>query len=265
MTLELWQVLVLAVVQGVTEFLPISSDGHLVVVAALMAPGGRVENLDIPGLVIILHGGTLLSILVFYWRRILDLLRDFPTVMRLAVATIPAVLVGLPIKLLAEHWLGNPVLAGVNLILTGVVLVFAGRMVSGDRHYRQLSYAQSLFIGLAQAVAILPGMSRSGCTISAGLKTGLTPVSAATFSFLMAIPAISGACLLEAISVWKSGGLSIPYEHLGAGIVVSFVVGLLSLWWLIRWLERGRFAAFAWWCIPVGVGVLIWQTLLSRP
>src|SRR5262245_64231254 len=108
MDIQLWQVVVLAVIQGITEFLPISSDGHLVVAAALMVPSGSHASLDIPDLVIVLHAGTLLSIIVFYWRRVVDLLwRDWRTVWLLGVATVPAVIGGLAVKKYAEAWVGK--------------------------------------------------------------------------------------------------------------------------------------------------------------
>ncbi|MGE0761576.1 MAG: undecaprenyl-diphosphate phosphatase [Pirellulaceae bacterium] len=263
MELELWQIVVLAIVQGITEFLPISSDGHLVVVAALLAPGQGAESFELPDLVVVLHGGTLLSILLFYWRRIQELLwQDWHTARLIVVATIPAVLVGVPIKLFAEAWLGDPLLAGIFLIVTGLVLLTARHRPAVQRHYRELGYGTAFLLGMAQAAAILPGLSRSGCTISTGLRWGLTPVSAATFSFLMAIPAIGGACTLEALSILKAGHLSMPLGHLAVGTAVSFVVGLFALWWLVRWLESGRFVWFAAWCIPLGIAVIAWQ--LSR-
>ena len=145
MNLELWQILVLAVVQGITEFLPISSDGHLVVVAALLAPGGDPNRLEVPDLIVVLHAGTLASIVVFYWRRIWELLAsDRKTIWLLLIATIPAVVIGLPTKLFAESILGNPILAGLFLIVTGIVLLAARAAVPGVRDHRQLTGREAL-------------------------------------------------------------------------------------------------------------------------
>ena len=261
MQLELWQIIVLAVIQGVTEFLPISSDGHLTIAAALMA-GGKREMLDVPDVIVVLHGGTLLSILVFYWRRIIELLRaDRRTIWLLFAATIPAVGVGLPVEMFAKEWLASVPLTGICLVITGLVLILAGYTVPGVRHYRELGLIEAVGMGISQAAAILPGLSRSCCTITTGLRFGLTPTSAATFSFLMAIPVIAGACFVKSLTIWKAGGLSTPASHLLIGVVISFAVGLVSLWWLVRWLERGRFALFALWCIPLGMGVLMWEAL----
>jgi undecaprenyl-diphosphatase len=260
MQLPLWQILILAVVQGITEFLPISSDGHLTVLAALMAPQGRSESFEISDLVIVLHGGTLLSIIVFYWRRLRELLRgERASIGLVAAATVPALIVGLPAKLFAEKWLTDPVLAGACLMLTGVVLLLAARFTGGTRDYPQLRYREAIWIGVAQAAAILPGLSRSGCTIGLGMASHLHPRAAATFSFLMAIPVIGAACALELLQILHSGQLQTPVTHLAAGVAVSFVSGLLSLSWLLNWLERGRFSLYAWWCIPLGLAVLVWQ------
>jgi undecaprenyl-diphosphatase len=238
--------------------LPISSDGHLVVAATFLGLGD--QTLDVSDVIIVLHTGTLLSILVFYWRRIWELLRnDRRTIGLIVVATIPVVVIGLPIKLFAESWLEDPVLAGIFLVVTGLVLVAAQWAKPQNRSYRDLTIGEVLLLGLAQAAALLPGLSRSGCTIATGLHQGMAPQSAATFSFLIAIPAITGACTLEFFELWQRGGISTPLTTLLTGIAVSFVVGWGALWWLVRWLERGRFAWFAYWCIPVGVSIMAWQ------
>ncbi len=260
MDLAFWQILVLAVVQGMTEFLPVSSSGHVVVMSALIC--GEGQELDIGDINIVLHLGTLLSILVFYWHRIWRLLgQDRRTIGLLALGTVPAVIVGLPLKMSGlDFLLESPLLAGMLLPVTGLVLLWVSRSMSGQREYNDLSYGDALKIGLAQATAILPGLSRSGITISAGLKCGLAPKSAATFSFLLAIPAIGGAGVLEVMSLMReTTTIQTPVSYLVAGGLVAFMVGLISLWWLINWLERGRLQLFAWWCIPLGIAVVIWQ------
>ncbi len=259
MQLALWQILVLAVVQGLTEFLPISSSGHLVVLAALMGAGDP-EQLEVGDLSVVLHVGTLCSILVFYARRIWRLLGDDRrAIPLLIVGTVPAVVIGLGIKLTCEHLIESPLLAGVMLVVTGLVLLWSARGPSGRTEYTQMSYRQALLIGLSQAAAILPGLSRSGTTISVALRQGLAPRAAATFSFLLAIPAIAGAGLLTAISAASKAGLQTPWSSLLAGGGVAFLVGLAALGWLVRSLERGRLSLFAWWCIPLGVVVTSWQ------
>jgi undecaprenyl-diphosphatase len=260
MELAFWQVFVLAVVQGMTEFLPVSSSGHVVVVSALICEEG--QNLDIGDINIVLHLGTLLSILVFYWHRVWRLLgQDRRTVGLLVVGTIPAVAVGLPLKMVGPDFLlESPLLAGMLLPVTGLVLLWVSKSMKGEKAYNDMSHSNAVKIGLAQATAILPGLSRSGMTISAGLRCGLTPESAATFSFLLAIPAIGGAGVLEVASLMReTTTVHTPISYLIAGGFIAFVVGLVSLRWLINWLESGRLQLFAWWCIPLGIAVVIWQ------
>ena len=266
MALNLWQVLLLAAVQGVAEFLPISSSGHIVVLAALLA-GGDVSSFDISSLNIVLHLGTLASIVVVYWRRVLRLLGEDRRLIGLLIAgTIPAVAIGLPIKKFAsDQVLENPFLAGGMLVVTGAMLLWIQRRKWGSRPLDALTYADASVIGLSQAAAILPGLSRSGSTITAALSRGLAPQAAATFSFLLAIPVIAGAGVLELKDQWElrqSGAPPlVPTSYLAAGALTAFVVGVFALWWLLRWLESGKLSLFAWWCIPLGIIVMIWQAL----
>jgi len=158
----------------------------------------------------------------------------------------------------------SPALAGAMLLVTGSILIWTSRQQKGERVYQSLTVGQALLIGLSQAGAILPGISRSGATISMGLRLGLAPAQAATFSFLMAIPIIAGGGAYELLSMVRNhtpGGTPISYLLLGG--IVSFVVGLAALGWLIRWLQQGRFQQFAWWCIPVGLAVLAWQCVIA--
>lgn len=256
------EIVLLAVIQGLTEFLPVSSSGHLVVTEALLEAAGRPPLPDNIQVNIVLHLGTLLAILVFYRREIQGLLaKDHRVAALLVVGTLPAILVGVPLKLTAPGLLDSPLLAGGMFLATGALLLWAGRVIPGGHHYRELSYRQVLLIGAFQAAAILPGLSRSGSTIAAGLATGLDRENSATFAFLLAIPAIAGAGVLEGLELLRhpEGGSSLWLLLLGA--TVSLLVGLVALNWLITWLRRGRLAWFAYWCIPLGIAVVLWQLL----
>jgi undecaprenyl-diphosphatase len=260
MQLSLAEILVLAVVQGVTEFLPVSSDGHLVVVSHWMQEHGKKPP-DIGDVIIVLHVGTLFSILVFYHERIWRLLTTERRVLvMLVLATIPAVIVGLPVKKFCDQILENVWLAGAMFPVTGAALLYLSYKPTGNVEYPRMTMGQAVWIGISQAAAILPGLSRSGSTIATGVGVGLTRSSAAAFSFLMAVPVIAGAGLLEAIDVWQEGKLSTPISHMLIGAAVSFIVGLGALWCLNRWLERGRLQIFAWYCILLGIAVLAWQS-----
>jgi undecaprenyl-diphosphatase len=170
--------------------------------------------------------------------------------------------VGLPLKKLAPHLLESPLLAGLMFPVTALMLIWASRRQPGEQGYGQLSWRQALLIGAFQAFAILPGVSRSGSTIAAGLAVGMHRKSSATFAFLLAIPAIAGAGVLELKDMLAASQPTTSPGLLVIGAAVSFLVGLLSLWWLIRLVERGRLALFAWWLIPLGAAVTIWRVSL---
>ncbi|MGB0600185.1 MAG: undecaprenyl-diphosphate phosphatase [Rubripirellula sp.] len=251
-------ILILAVVQGIAEFLPISSSGHLIILGALLG-----ELSASPTLEIILHAGTLGSILVVYWRRILRLLtKDRRVISRLIVGTLPAVVIGLTIKYQFGYLLRNPVLAGAMLLVTASMLLVLGRLKPREGEYELMSHANAFVIGCFQAFAILPGVSRSGSTILGGRLMGLKNEDSVTFSFLLAIPAILGATVLEMKDVWSNYSDGVPMEfsllQLAVGAGVAFTVGILALGWLIRWSRRDRLHWFAWWCIPVGIAAIIW-------
>lgn len=264
------EIIVLAVVQGLTEFLPISSDGHLVVASALLQELGYPEPSDLLSVSIVLHLGTLLSILIFFWREVSHLVgRDRRLIPLLIAGTIPAVLIGLPLKYLAKEMLESVLLAGFMFPLSGAILIWGARNSSGHLSYRDLDYRRVLFIGAMQSLALLPGVSRSGCTISSGLASGLDRASAGTFAFLLGIPAIAGAGGLEILelvyqhffadSASAAPALGAAPVHLIVGALVSTIVGLVALAWLIRWVRGGRLALFAWYLFPLGAAVIVWQ------
>lgn len=263
--MNLFEILTLAVVQGVTEFLPISSDGHLVIADALLSKAPEAALIRIN---IVLHLGTLLSVLIFFWRDIVRLAgADRRVIPLLIVGTIPAVIVGLPLKYFGESILTNPLLAGFMFPVTAGFLIWASRQPEGKIPYTQLSIAGALKIGMLQSIAILPGVSRSGTTIAGGLGAGLDRRSAGTFAFLLAIPAIAGAGVLETIDLLtESTTTSVPLNplHLALGAGTACLVGLGALSLLIRWVQQGRLAIFAWYLIPLGIVVVAWQ-LCANP
>jgi len=256
------QIILLAILQAVTEFLPVSSSGHLVVLASIFDQFGQAVE-DKVTVNIMLHLGTLAAILTFYWRRIGALLgRDRRVIGLLVVGSIPAAVVGLPVKIFFDDVLEDPLLAGFMFLVTGAMLLWSRRYTPGQTECRDLSYTKALAIGLFQAVALLPGVSRSGSTIVAGLGAGLRRDEAATFSFLLAIPAIGGAGLLEVWELVEKSGNSTPVLALIVGALVSFVTGLAALAWLVGWLQKGKLHNFAWWVLTVGPVVIAWQLWL---
>jgi len=251
------KMILLSIIQGISEFLPISSSGHLVIVESLLDIQSDQTDINI-----VLHAGTLLSILLFYRTTIFRLLsQDFRVIPLLIVGTLPVVVIGLAAKKYAEHLLESPLLAGCMLPITGLFLLLIPHIPQKERSYTDITYKQALIIGIAQAIAILPGISRSGSTIVAGLLTGMSRQSAATFSFLLAIPAIAGATILETAEILSNPHISTPLSLLAAGAIVSASVGLVSLWLLVRWLEKGKLHYFAYWCIPLGILITIMQLI----
>ena len=267
--MNLFELLVLSVVQGIAEFLPISSSGHLVLFGKWLGIREAQGSLNI-----MLHAGTLGSIVLFYFSRILRLLKqDRRVVPLLIVGTIPAVVIGLYLKKFHGEILVNPWVAASMLLVTGGVLIATFFLPKREGiEYPKASYGAVFLIGLFQALAILPGISRSGSTIFAGQLCGLKRESAGTFSFLLAIPVIAGAVVLElkdmlgaedVTDAAVSGRANVGLLFLGA--FVSFVVGYFSLVWLVAFIQKGKFHWFAAWCIPFGIFALVMLALGSAP
>ena len=259
--MPLWEAVLLGIVQGVTEFLPVSSDGHLVIAETLL--GTHEEGLVF---VIAVHVGSLFALLLFYRARILELLRgvlgreagSFHYVAKLAVATLPAVGVGLFFKDLVDAAFGMPWTAGVGLLVTGALLVTTGA-TQKTAQGREPSYWQALAIGCAQALAIAPGISRSGSTIAIALAFGVAPLAAAEFSFLLGIIAIIGAAVLE-----LPEALATPADALRplwVGAAAAAITGLVALGLLVRLLRAQRFHWFASYTWAVGLAFLAYLAL----
>jgi len=264
--MSLWEIILLAIVQGLTEFLPVSSSGHLLVANGLLEAMGRPPVQDLLEVSIVLHLGTLAAVLVFYRHEIARLFGfDRRVILLLILGTLPAAALGLLLKKgMPEQQssliLENVMLAGLMFPITALLLVWSERRTVGDQHYSELGWGKVFVIGLFQAVALLPGISRSGATIAAGLGVGLRREASATFAFLLAIPAIAGAGLLEAMEVLE-GSPSTPLATLAVGFLVSMVVGFGALKLLIRLVQRGRLAMFAYYLVPLGIAVILWRYL----
>ena len=241
------KLLLLAVLQGITEFLPISSSGHLVIFKHLLgiaSPGASLE--------VALHIGTLLSVLVFFRRRLLRLFtveRRF--ILHLIVGSIPAAIVGFLLKGRIEALFSSPFSASLLLIFTGIVLLLTRLVKEGSRSVGSIS---ALLVGIGQAVAILPGVSRSGMTISTAGFLGVKRDDALYFAFLLFIPACLGAAVLEL------PGMGADFFSLGviSSILVSFVVGYIALKVLKAVLLSGRFYLFGIYCVLAGLASILY-------
>jgi len=261
---------ILGVVQGVAEFLPISSSGHLVIAEALLRSlAGKELPVWLQGMTmnVALHFGTLMSIGLVYFRDLLALWHRPRLLALIVLASVPVGIVGLKFKDQLETIFDNALAAGGCLMITGLILFIARRMQrreqTGEQDLAKMPVRTAVVIGVFQAVAILPGISRAGSTVGAGLMCGLRGPDAARFSFFLAIPAIGGATLLELLKILGETESSIPsWSPVLAGAVVSFVVGVLCLRWLIRLLSEDRLHWFACYCLSVGLATVLWQLQL---
>jgi len=289
------QAFLLGVLQGATEFLPVSSSGHLVLVPWLLgwtAPGLAFDS--------VVHWGTALAVIAYFWRDWVSLvvaavhslreltlrrLRTSPTTGRsptgegasgssataqpsqsspdarlawfILLGTVPAALIGWLLEDFFEGMFARPVAASAFLLVTAALLATSERLGRRARDLDTLAWSDALLVGLAQALAIFPGISRSGATIAAGLGRGLRRESAAKFSFLLATPIILGAGLLQVVDLVQMGNLAAQFPTLVVGFVTSGVVGFSCIHFLLRYLQRRRLYPFAVYCAAAGVTCLL--------
>lgn len=264
--------IILGMVQGIAEFLPISSSGHLVIAGELLNKfNGKPIDLEQSGnaarlqMNVAVHVGTLFSILWVYRADLVRLLTQFRLSAAVVLATLPLVAIGLsPLKDVFESAFQNPLAVGCLLWLTAALLLIGQRFESNRVSLDQLNGAQALVIGLFQALALFPGVSRSGSTIAGGLLLGLRRESAAAFSFFIAIPAISGAAVLTIKDALEADAAPIDPAPLIIGAATACLVGVISLKWLLRIVSQRKLHYFAYYCAAVGTLTLLWQLAERR-
>lgn len=245
-------------VQGLTEFLPISSSGHLVVVPAFLESIGLEVAPPTLAVSAVLHLGTLLAVLVYFRADVLAVLRmrkdreGRKIALLVAVGTIPAV-VGLPLRDSLDTFQQTVTNVGFALIATGIILVIGQRLATGFRQLTEGRVPDAVVVGIAQAFALIPGISRSGVTIAAGNGRGLEPTQAARFSFLLGIPAIAGAGLISVPDLVSAGEFGIDMV---VGMVVAAVSGYMAIAILLAALRRIGLVPFAVYCFVVGTLVI---------
>ena len=250
------EVTLLSILQGIAEFLPISSSGHLVLGKALLGLEEMGMRLDI-----FLHVGTLVAIAVFYWQIIWRVLAKFEWeyMLKIVLSAIPAGLVGVLFKDELEAAFASPKMVGGALIFTGLVLTATRFLPKGTK---DVSYVRALVMGLAQAVAILPGVSRSGMTLAAARASKVEAAKSAEFSFLMSAPPIAGAALLEVLKSLKAAegaaaASEVSWGLCAFGAVLAAVVGFWSLKFLLKSLKSQWFWLFGPYCFLAGALTLI--------
>ena len=266
------QAIVLGIVQGLCEFLPISSSGHLILVPWLFNWHFLLDN---PGLNktfdVALHLGTFVAVLVYFWREVVRLVVSWLRSIakrsleepeaRLAwlllVSTIPAAAVGVALENFITDQLGKPWIIAIAMIVFAGFMYLVDHIARLDRDIESLGWGGAILIGVAQALALIPGVSRSGVTMMAGLLLRFDRESAARYSFLLSIPVVGGAALYKALEVARDGlpaGTAVPFL---AGMVSAALSGLVAIWFVLAYLKRHNFNLFVLYRIVVGVAILI--------
>ena len=265
--MPLYQAIVLAIVQGLTEFLPVSSTAHLTLFPWLLGWKDPGLTFDVA-----LHAGTLVAVFVYFWRLWLQMLQSVvrpgnPADPKLAgsrqlllyviLGTIPAAIIGWLFEKSIETNLRNPFVIATALIVVGLLMWWGDRRPDHEHALGQVTLMDSIFVGVSQALAVIPGVSRSGITMTAGLFRGMKRETSARFSFLLSTPIIAGAALKKGLEMYHEG---IPTEMvmpLAVGVLVSAVVGYMVIAVLIRYLERRTFTIFVVYRVVLGVIVLL--------
>lgn len=247
--MEIYEIIILGIIQGITEFLPISSSGHLVIAQDLLgikSPGNTLE--------VLFHFGTLLSVTVIFSKDIKEIIlsiKDKNTqsfLFYIIISTLPAVFAGLFFKDYISQVFDNAYMVGVALCFTGILLVLSKNFKNRQKSF---SLSFSILVGITQALAIIPGISRSGSTITMGMFLGIPSREAARFSFILSIPIILGASILGFLEI-ESGGL-FNISVIMVAIISSFITGILALKILLKILEAGKFHVFGIYCICIGI------------
>jgi len=273
--LSLLSSILLGLIQGLAEFLPISSSGHL----ALFQTFFGMENMEEKYMffTVLLHFGTLISVCMVYWRDIVDMIREFflgiaalagrkdtgvappparRMVMLIIIATVP-LFVMVFLQDAVNQLFSNSIMVSCALLATGFILFFSDRMARGHKTAKNATVADALIVGCGQALAVIPGLSRSGTTISVGMMRGFDRAFAVRFSFLMSLPAVLGANVLEIKDALAS---NFPIEELPmylVGVAVSAVVGYFAIRLVKSLSDKGKFGKFAYYCWAVGLGSLV--------
>ncbi|MCA9301182.1 undecaprenyl-diphosphatase UppP [Candidatus Nomurabacteria bacterium] len=255
-------IIILGIIQGVTEFLPVSSSGHVLIFSRLLNDPSSFE-LDV-----LISFGTLFAVIWYYRKRFIQILKDivrqrnFDFALKLAVATIPAVVCGFLLQDIIEQYLHGPVTVTVMLLFIGIIMIISARWLpkpdlSVNKDLKKITYKQALWIGIAQCLALISGSSRSGVTMLAAIKMGFKSKVAAEWSFLMSVPIIAGASLKVLIS---EAGMSFIRNDTPAFIIaniISFIAGILSIHILLKILSNKGLYWFGWYRVVLAVFLLI--------
>ena len=268
--MTLIQTIIIAIVEGLTEFLPVSSTGHMIIAESLL--GVDVTDAFVNAFTVIIQFGAILSVICLYWKRFFypesaragksSWKSMFDFYARLVVGVLPAVVLGLAFNDAIEENLGNVTLVAVMLIVGGVFMLFCDRLFDKGSEQTPLTYKRALVIGFIQCISMIPGVSRSMATIVGGMSQKLTRKAAAEFSFFLAVPTMFGATCLETYKLISHGGGNILTQGdnlitLIIGSAVAFVVAIMAIKFFINYVTKYGFAAFGWYRIIVGAAIII--------
>ena len=253
----------MGLLQGLTEFLPVSSSGHLVIFQQILHISHQGVTLEV-----LVHLGTMLSVIIVFWKDITALFKGLAAGDReqkrlfflLLAGTIVTGLMGIILEPILKGLFQNPVVTGFMLLLTGFIILAISRMslYPNDREIMSLSLLDGLFIGLCQGIAVIPGISRSGATIFASLFRGMPRRLAIQFSFLLALPAIGGAAFIEAWDLFRVGGVTSYFSAYILAAVVAFITGIFAIKVFIKLLNDGKFRYFAYYCWFAGAFTVLY-------
>jgi undecaprenyl-diphosphatase len=263
---ELWKAVVLGIVEGVTEFLPVSSTGHLTIAEKLLHL--QVDDEAVTGFTAVIQVGAILAAILYFFKDIARIVvgfvkglvnrnaRDFDYRFGWYViaGSVPIGILGLVAKSIITGPLRSLWVVAAGLVLWSAVMVFAERAATQNRHEKDVNFKDAVIIGLAQCIALIPGVSRSGATISAGLLRDLDRVTATRLSFFLGIPALTAAGLFELKDALHGDSVGVP--ALAVGTVVSFFVAYASIAWLLRFVVRHSIAVFVWYRVAAGLLLL---------
>ena len=252
--MSILQAIILAIIEGITEFLPISSTGHMIIGSSVM---GIASHPFTKMFTVSIQFGTILSVVVLYWKRFFQSFKFYYTIL---LAFIPAAVFGLLFNDYIDEMLEKVYVVGYTLLIGGVFFLFMDKIFKTESHTEEeVTYPKAIRIGFFQVIAMIPGVSRSAATIIGGLSQNLTKKTAAEFSFFLAVPTMFGAMVLSIYKFFKAGGTFGPSEitALAVGNVVAFVVALIAIKSFITFLTKHGFKIFGYYRIILGLTILI--------
>ena len=263
------ETIIVAIVEGLTEFLPVSSTGHMIIAQGLL---GMESTPFVKAFTVIIQFGAILSVVCLYWQKFFypETIKThgytwwqaiWRFYLKLIVGVLPAVVLGLSFNPFIESNLGNVTLVAVMLIVGGVFMLFCDKLFNKGSVNTPLTYRRAFIIGLIQCISMIPGVSRSMATIVGGMQQRLTRKAAAEFSFFLAVPTMFAATVYKMYKIFKEGGTQMIMDNMTTlivGNVVAFIVAMLAIKFFIAYVTKYGFKAFGWYRIIVGAVILIW-------